>query len=226
MTNKPSIDAPFRVVAIDGGAASGKSSTAKVICRRRNFLHVDTGSHYRAVTLACLKADVSPVEGPELQRFLKSLSIGSCVEAHESRICFGGESPPEPGALRSREVNEAVSLYAALPSVRDAVRVYQQDQVEIARAHHYKGIVMDGRDIGTVILPNADLKVYLVADPSTRQNRRRLEGGNDTIAERDKCDSSRRVAPLAVASDAVVIDNSNLSLEQVVDQVLHLMDQI
>lgn len=224
MTHKSPSDTAFRVVAIDGGAASGKSSTAKVLCKRRNFMHVDTGSHYRAVTRACLKAGVHPVDGTALHQFLDGLSFGSSVEANESRICLGGESPPDPATLRSQEVNEAVSLFAALPVVRDAVKAYQQEQVALARTHHFMGIVMDGRDIGTVILPDADLKVFLVADPSTRQNRRQLEGGMDTISERDKCDSTRRVAPLAAAPDAVVIDNSELSLEEVVDRILKLLN--
>lgn len=214
----------FLVIAIDGGAASGKSSTAKALCRQCHFLHVDTGSHYRAVALACLKAGVPPVDGPVLRGFLDGLVFGSLLRAHESLICFGDGPPPVAADLRSEEVNQSVSFFAALPVVRDAVKVYQRDQVDLARRHGFNGIVMDGRDIGTVILPDADLKVFLVADPSTRQNRRQLEGGVDAVAQRDKWDSTRKTAPLKPARDAVIIDNSNLSLEQVVQRILGLIE--
>jgi cytidylate kinase len=224
MTSSDQAHGNFPVIAMDGGAASGKSTTAKALCRMRNFLHVDTGSHYRAVAFACLKAGVPPVDGPQLRGFLDSLDFSSRLRAHESLICFGDDPPPRSSDLRSREVNQTVSQYAALPVVRDAVKVYQREQVDLARRHGYKGIVMDGRDIGTVILPDADLKVFLVADPSTRQNRRILEGGADVIAERDKWDSTRKTAPLKPAGDAVIIDNSNLSLEEVVQRILDLIE--
>lgn len=224
MTDKPSENRDFLVIAIDGGAASGKSSSARALCRQCNFLHVDTGSHYRAVALVCLRAGVPPSDGPALRSFLDDLVFGSCLCAHESLIHFGDDPPPSSEDLRSREVNQSVSLFAALPAVREAVKAYQRDQVGLARRHGFKGIVMDGRDIGTVILPDADLKVFLVADPSTRQNRRTLEGGVDTIAERDKWDSTRETAPLKPAADAVIIDNSNLPLEEVVRHLLRLLN--
>jgi cytidylate kinase len=226
MTSSASIDGKFLVIAIDGGAASGKSSTAKALCKLCHFLHVDTGSHYRAVALACLKADVPAVDGPALRGFLNGLAFGSCLRGRESLICFGDNPPPASVELRSKEVNQSVSQYAALPVVRDAVKIYQQDQVDLARRRGFNGIVMDGRDIGTVILPDADLKVFLVADPSTRQNRRLLEGGIDAIAERDKWDSTRKTAPLKAAEDAVIIDNSKLSLTEVVQQILRLLEKL
>lgn len=226
MTSSASIDGKFLVIAIDGGAASGKSSTAKALCKQCHFLHVDTGSHYRAVALACLKAAVPAVDGPALRGFLNGLAFGSCLRGRESLICFGDNPPPASVELRSKEVNQSVSQYAALPVVRDAVKIYQQDQVDLARRRGFNGIVMDGRDIGTVILPDADLKVFLVADPSTRQNRRILEGGIDAIAERDKWDSTRKTAPLKAAEDAVIIDNSRLSLTEVVQQILRLLEKL
>lgn len=220
MTKNLVTDESFRVVAIDGGAASGKSSTARLLAERLHFLHVDTGTHYRAVALACLEAGLQPVESPALEAFLGGLTLGSLVRDRESLICLSGNPPPDPRELRSPAVNRAVSPFAALPAVRQAVMFYQQSQVALARGHGFKGIVMDGRDIGTVILPHADLKVFLVADPFTRQQRRTREGGLDTISDRDKRDSSRPNAPLRPAPDACVIDNSNLPLEAVVDEIV------
>lgn len=211
---------PFRVVAVDGGAASGKSTTSKRIAEICHYLHVDTGSHYRAVAHACLGAGVLPADGVGLRRFLGNLSLQSRIEGRESLICFNGREPPDPPILRSADVNQSVSLYAALPVVREAVKAYQRDQVGLARDAGFAGIIMDGRDIGTVILPDADLKVFLVADPGKRQQRRELEGGADTIADRDHVDSTRETAPLRPAPDALVIDNSDLPIEAVVERIL------
>ena len=211
------------VIAIDGGAASGKSSTSRELARRLNLLHVDTGSHYRAVAWACLKAGIEPVDGPRLEAFLAGLELDSVVRDHESLIAFSGKPPPGPGALRSDPVNATVSPVAAIPRVRETVKAYQRAQVQLAREEGFRGIVMDGRDIGTVILPHADLKVFLTADEATRQRRRQLEGESDAISDRDRRDSSRPNAPLKAAADAVIIDNSRLSLREVVAEILRLL---
>lgn len=222
MTNNP--DQPgFKVLALDGGAASGKSSTARLLASRRNFLHVDTGSHYRAVALACLRAGVPPDEGEPLGAFLRRLVLTSRIIDRESRVCLGDQPPVEPAELRTEAVNRCVSQFAAVPAVREAVKAYQRSQVGLARNSGFAGIVMDGRDIGTVILPDADLKVFLTADPQTRQHRRVLEGAVDVVADRDKRDSSRATAPLKPAPDAVVIDNSDIPLEAVVGKILALL---
>lgn len=214
---------PFVVVAIDGGAASGKSSTARLLAERRNFVHVDTGRHYRALAFMCLRREVPPHAGGDLETAVASLKLDSVQEGRDSRIRINDEVPAET-ALRSPEVNAAVSAYAAQPVVREAVKAYQREEVERARAAGFAGIVMEGRDIGTVILPQADLKVFLVADPEMRQERRRAEGAKDIIADRDRSDSSRQTAPLRPAGDAVVLDNSSLSLEAVVGRIEELLE--
>ena len=224
MTVKRNKHGAFLVVAIDGGAASGKSSTSKLLASRRDLLHVDTGSHYRAVAFAALQGGLAPEDSPGLRRFLAGLALSSRIEGHESRICFNDAPPPGDADLRSEAVNRAVSPFSALPCVRETVKAYQRDQLRLAREHGFKGIVMDGRDIGTVILPDADLKVFLTADAATRQRRREREGGSDTISDRDKRDSSRATAPLKAAPDAVILDNSNLTLEQVVARIEDLLD--
>ncbi|MFO7725386.1 MAG: (d)CMP kinase [Oceanipulchritudo sp.] len=214
--NQPDREDSFHVVAIDGGAASGKSSTARLLARQCHFLHVDTGSHYRAVALACQEAGIGPEETEKLAPFLTSLTLESIIRGHESLVSFSGRKPPAEEALRSEGVNRTVSAYAAEPLVRETVKAYQRRQVEVARENGFSGVVLDGRDIGTVILPDADLKIFLIADSSTRQQRRLREGGTDVVADRDQRDASRTVAPLRAAPDAVVIDNSAIPLEEVV----------
>lgn len=205
----------FKIVAIDGGAASGKSSTARLLAERRGLLHVDTGLHYRALTHACNQADIEPDVGAGLEACLRGLAVGSCVREREIRMTING-IVPEMAVLRSDAVNTKVSLFAAMAIVRDAVKSYQRSLVEVARSAGAAGIVMDGRDIGTVILPGADLKVFLQADDRTRQARRNAEGQSDVIRERDRVDSTRQVAPLRPAADALVIDTAQLTLAQVV----------
>lgn len=224
MTDNPEQNDAFAVIAIDGGAASGKSSTSKLLASRRQLLHVDTGSHYRAVAFAALQAGLPAEDSPALRQFLAGLSLSSRIVGHESLIRFGDGDPPEAADLRSNAVNRVVSPFSALPSVREAVKAYQRNQVGLARERGFNGIVMDGRDIGTVILPDAGLKVFLTADAATRQRRRELEGGKDTISDRDKRDSSRATAPLRPAGDAVIIDNSTLSLDEVVARIEDLLD--
>jgi len=213
----------FVVVAVDGGAASGKSSTSRELARRFNLLHVDTGAHYRAVALACHRAGIDPRDHERLELFLREMNLSSRLVGHESLVCLGSGEPPRQEDLRSEAVNAVVSGFAAEPMVREAVKAYQRGHVQLARSRGYAGLVMDGRDIGTVILPDADLKIFLIADEATRQKRRELEGASETVSDRDRKDASRATAPLKPAPDAVTIDNSHLSLEEVVRRVESLM---
>ena len=223
MTNNCQALRPFYTVAIDGGAASGKSSTSIRLAERMNFMHVDTGSHYRAVTHACIAKGLDFSQTDSLVPFVRQLRFSSLVRGHECLICLEPGQPLADQQLRSPQVNAQVSQLSAVPEVRDAVKSYQREQVEVARREGFAGVVMDGRDIGTVILPDADLKVFLQADPETRQKRRELEGATDEIRDRDRRDSSRATAPLKPASDAVVIDNSKIGLEEVVDAIIGLL---
>ncbi len=223
MTNDPIKLPSFRVIAIDGGAASGKSSTSRLLAERLNLMHVDTGSHYRAVTLVCLRQGLTLQDIDALKQSLAAMSFGTVVDGHSAHMRVNGEPPFTDDQLRSPEVNAMVSPYSAIPEVRQAVKAYQQSQVTTARERGFAGLVMDGRDIGTVILPHADLKVFLTADAVTRQRRRQLEGSIDTIDDRDKRDASRATAPMRIAQDAVVIDNSSIPLVEVVEHILSLV---
>jgi cytidylate kinase len=224
MTHLTGSNAPFSVVALDGGAASGKSSTARLLAQRRGLCHVDTGSHYRGLTLALARAGVATESGPGLREFLARLRLASSMEGNQSHLKINGEVP-SPAKLRGPEVNVSVSAYAALPEVREALKTFQREEVGRARHAGYRGIVMEGRDIGTVILPDADLKIFLTADPAKRRLRREEEGGGDRIEDRDRADSGRRSAPLRPAADAIVIDNSSIGLEAVVQRIESLLDE-
>jgi cytidylate kinase len=212
------MSSPFLIVAIDGGAAAGKSTTARALSARFHFLHIDTGSHYRALTAELLRLGVAATDQEAVARSLAGLTLGSRVEDRRAAITVNGRLVPE-GELRGPAVNAAVSHFAAIPAVRAALLHYQRDQARLAREHGFAGLVMEGRDIGTVIFPDADFRFFLHADPEERARRRAAEGQQDSIAERDRLDSSRKTAPLLCPPGATDIDSTFLPLEAVVERV-------
>lgn len=212
----------FLLVAIDGGAASGKSSTSRALSERFNFLHVDTGSYYRAITAELLRQGLRTDQVDEVKALLPSLHLGTQVDGRAARMELGGRVVPE-AEIRGPEVTAAVSHFAAIPEVRAALLAYQRNQAEVARAHGFRGMVMEGRDIGSVIFPNADLRFFLHADVEARARRRELEGRADAVAERDHLDATRKTAPLVLASGAIDIDSTYLNLAQVVDKLAELI---
>ncbi len=212
----------FLIVAIDGGAASGKSSTSRALSERFNFLHVDTGSYYRAVTAELLRRGLRVDQVDEVKTALPSITLGTQVDGRAARMEIGGRVVPE-SEIRGPEVTAAVSHFAASPEVRAALLAYQRGQADVARAHGFRGLVMEGRDIGSVIFPNADLRFFLHADVDARAKRRELEGRADAVAERDRMDATRKTAPLVLADGAIDIDSTYLNLEQVVDKLAGLI---
>ena len=204
----------FIIVAIDGGAASGKSSTACALSERFRLLHVDTGSFYRAVTAELLGRGVSHADLPAVCAALAALKLGTRVTGRRAEMEIDGRVASEE--IRSKAVNENVSLFSAIPELRQWLLPYQRSQVGVAHRHGFRGLVMEGRDIGSVIFPNADFRFYLRADPSERVRRRVAQGQQDTIHERDRLDSSRKTSPLTCPPDAVAIDSTRLTLEEVV----------
>ena len=206
---------PFIVVAIDGGAASGKSSSSRTLSERFNLLHVDTGSFYRAITSELLREGVRPDDLPAIKRALATIVLGTRLSGKSAQMeIFGRVCGDE---IRSREVNESVSHFAAVPEVRSFLLAYQRGQADVARGHGFRGLVMEGRDIGSVIFPDADFRFFLFADPAERARRREREGQTDSIAERDRIDSSRKTAPLSCPEGAVAIDTTRMTLPEVVD---------
>ncbi len=208
----------FLIVAIDGGAASGKSSTARALSERFQLMHVDTGSYYRAVTAELLRQGARAEDVGAVKTVLARLAFGTRVAGRSAQMEIGGRVVPE-AEIRSPEVNAAVSHFAAIPEVRSQLLAYQRGQAEVAQAHGFRGLVMEGRDIGSVIFPQADFRFFLHADPVERARRRAQEGQTDSIAERDRLDSSRKTAPLTCPPGATDIDSTLLTLPEVVDRV-------
>jgi cytidylate kinase len=224
MTNNSIVEGAFPLVAVDGGAATGKSSTSRLLARGRGFAHVDTGSHYRAIARELLARKVNPESGPELVATLADLQLEVQFCGDVTTLCVDG-APVADASLRTPRIDGIVSQVAALPEVRQRVKEFQQGLATVARAAGYSGLVMEGRDIGTVILPHALLKVFLVADEAARIGRRAHEGRTDAVLERDQRDSSRATAPLRPARDAVCIDNSMLTLEETVAKIDALLEE-
>ena len=212
---------PLIIIAIDGGAASGKSSSSKVLAEKFNLLHVDTGSFYRHITYELLRLGVAHTDQPALDRALAGLEFTTRLNGRSAQLLIGGL--PAGDEIRGQNVNGHVSHYAAIPEVRHKLLGYQRGQVDVARAHGFRGLVMEGRDIGSVIFPEADFRFFLHADPAARAKRRAMEGGQDSIAERERLVSSRKAAPLVVPVGAIDIDSTCLTLEQVVAKMAGLI---
>ena len=210
--------APLFIVAVDGGAASGKSSSSRIISERFNLLHVDTGSYYRALTAGLLRAGASPTDLPTVTSALTALRLGTRVNVRSAQMEIAGQ-PVADAEIRTPAVNAAVSHFAAIPELRAALLAYQRGQADVARANGFPGLVMEGRDIGSVIFPEADFRFFLHADPVERARRRASEGQQDSIVERDRLDSSRKTAPLACPVGATSIDTTHIGLAQVVELI-------
>lgn len=204
------------VIAIDGPAASGKSSVSRRLARRLGFAYVNSGTMYRAVTWALLQRGADTSSAGDIEAALVGTDVVCGIgENRESFIRINDSNPDE--ALRDSSVNRHVSLVSAVPAVRELIssrlRALAQDCP----------LVMEGRDIGTAVFPETPYKFYLDASPEIRQQRREAEGGADQIADRDKLDSSRKAAPLKIAEDARFVDTSDLTLDGVVDAILDVL---
>jgi len=201
-----------RVVAIDGPAASGKSSVARELARRLGFVYANSGAIYRAITWHLLEKGITAEDFDGVVQALESASITSCLLGGESRILIDNVDPAEH--LRDSRVNESVARVSSLPAVREIVAKKLHDN---ARSDD---LVVEGRDIGSVVFPNTPYKFYVDASPEVRLQRRAAQGERDEIALRDHADSSRPVSPLVIAKDAHVIDTSHLTVEKVVCEIL------
>jgi cytidylate kinase len=209
-----------RVIAIDGPAGSGKSTVARALAARIGLDYLDTGAMYRSVAFAALRRGIDPDDTVLVARLAEQVAI----EVSDTVTVDGVDATIE---IRGPEVTRAVSAVAANPEVRRELRRRQREW-----ADGHGGGVIEGRDIGSVVFPEADLKVYLTASDSERAGRRSkevLDMDYDTvaadIARRDYADSSRTAAPLVVATGAVTVDTTGLSIEEVVDRVLALLPE-
>jgi cytidylate kinase len=206
---------PFFIVAIDGGAAAGKSSAARALSERCNLLHADTGSYYRAATSEMLRRGASPDDLASVKSAIADMRLETRIAGRSARVEISGRTPGDE--IRSREVNDAVSHFAAIPELRSALLAYQRGQADIARNSGFAGLVMEGRDIGSVIFPDADFRFFLTADSSERERRRERQGQEDKVTERDRIDSSRKASPLTMTAGSVHIDTTHMTVAEVVD---------
>ena len=214
------------VIAIDGFSSTGKSSISKVVADTFGLIHIDTGAMYRAITLFGLrnfKNEKQEIDLPKLLQNLNEISLEFRENSGKLEIYLNGENVSKE--IRTTEVSDNVSFIAKQPEVRERLVVLQRDIAE------KQGVIMDGRDIGTVVLPNADYKFFLTASADERARRRFLElqslGIETTIEEvkqnlieRDRIDSEREISPLKQAEDAILIDNTTLNKEETIDLIL------
>jgi cytidylate kinase len=214
------------VIAIDGFSSTGKSSISKVVADTLGLIHIDTGAMYRAITLFGLrnfKNEKQEIDLSKLLQNLNEISLEFRENSGKLEIYLNGENVSKE--IRTTEVSDNVSFIAKHPEVRARLVVLQRDIAE------KQGVIMDGRDIGTVVLPNADYKFFLTASADERARRRFLElqslGIETTIEEvkqnlieRDRIDSEREISPLKQAEDAILIDNTNLNKEETIDLIL------
>ena len=211
------------VIAIDGPAASGKSTTAKLVARRLGYLHIDTGAMYRAITLRVLEEGIALDDAKSIRSVAERSKVRLERIDHANRVLLDGRDVTKE--IRSREVTRAVSMISSYQPVRD---VLVREQRRIAKDG---GVVLEGRDIGTVVLPRADLKIFMVASADERATRRKKEleqSGTivdrnvleQEILERDRKDTTRAASPLQKAADAIELDTSSLTIDQQVEFVI------
>ena len=215
------------VVAVDGPSGSGKSSTARGVADRLGLAYLDTGAMYRAMTWALLQRGTDLNDPEAIAREAEDVVITSGTDPLAPTIEVDGQDVSGP--IRGTDVTGSVSLVAAVPRVRELLVELQRQMVEASP----NGIVVEGRDIGSVVLPDAPVKIYLVADPAARAARRAAElGGIDAtateadLARRDEIDSTRAASPLAKAPDAIEVDGTHLTLDQVVDVIIARVDDV
>jgi cytidylate kinase len=206
------VNSPHRVIAIDGPAASGKSSVARDLARRLGFAYVNSGAMYRTATWYALEHHVDLKNTTAVTDLIESAPIACDLVENQSRLTIAGIDPTN--FLRDDRVNDGVSLVSSVPRVRQILVKMMHDCAT------NRDVVMEGRDIGSVVFPDTPYKFYIDASPDVRLRRRQAQGLQDQIAARDRADSSRRASPLIIAEDAHVIDSSNLTIEGVVGEII------
>ena len=226
------MNVPDIIIAIDGYSSTGKSSFAKLLASRLGFLYLDSGALYRGVTLFAVESGLIDADGridlPSLKDALSSLDLHFVSEADGSKLYMGERCIEKE--IRSLAISDKVSPVSAIPFVREYV-----DGI-LREAGRRRRIVMDGRDIGTTVFPDAELKIFMTADPMVRAERRAAElraKGDEVeigevlrnLQERDRIDSSREVSPLTQAPDAIVLDNSNMTFEDQMDWILDILQK-
>ena len=214
------------IVAIDGPAGTGKGTITKLLADRLGLVEIDTGAMYRCVTLECIRNNVSPSDEDGIKEILKKIDIKLKHISGEQKVFLNGEDVSSK--IRTPEIDSFVAVFAALKIVRDKITPIQRKMGET------DDIIMEGRDIGTVVFPNADVKIFLNCSLEERANRRfkqNLEKGIKesyeevlaSIKERHKLETEREIAPLIKADDAIAIDSTNMTIDEVVDEIADII---
>lgn len=219
----------YTAVAIDGPAGAGKSTISRAVAKRLGFIYVDTGALYRTVALAAKRQEIKPVESKEIEEFLKTITVELTFDDNHTQIVLlNGENVSS--LIRTPEISMMASAVSAIPCVRAFLLDLQRD---MAKKHD---VIMDGRDIATVVLPNAQVKIFLTAAADIRAKRRydelvqngtqvKYEDVLQDVKLRDNNDSNRKIAPLKPAEESVIVDTSDLSFEQSVERIISVIEE-
>lgn len=215
-------------IAIDGPAGAGKSSISKVVANELGYLYIDTGAMYRGVTWAVLDSNVDVKNQKDVEALLPSLDLTLEPTASACKVFVKGQDVTD--LIRQQQINENVSTIASYKGVREYLVERQQAMAAVG------GVILDGRDIGSVVLPDAELKIYLTASVDARAKRRWLEVQGTSneqpledikknVESRDEMDKNRDESPLVCVEDAIVVDSSNMTFEETVEHILHLVQE-
>ena len=216
------------IVAIDGPAGSGKGTITKLIAEKRNLVSIDTGAMYRCVALDCLNNEIDSTNLEGIEIILEKIQIELVKIDGEQKVFLNGKDVSRE--IREPKVDDVVARYAAIKQIRDIVTPMQRKMGET------QNIIMEGRDIGTVVFPNADVKIFLdcsVEERARRRYKQDLEKGIETtyeevlesIKERHRLETERDIAPFVKAEDAIVVDSTKLSIDEVVEDILKIIDE-
>ena len=215
-------------IAIDGPAGAGKSSISKVVANELGYLYIDTGAMYRGVTWAVLDSHVDVKNQKDIESLLPSLDLTLEPTANACKVFVKGQDVTD--LIRQQQINENVSTIASYKGVREYLVERQQAMAAVG------GVILDGRDIGSVVLPKAELKIYLTASVDARAKRRwlevqgtsneqSLEDIKNNVESRDEMDKNRDESPLVCVEDAIVVDSSNMTFDETVEHILHLVQE-
>lgn len=216
------------IVAIDGPAGSGKGTITKIVGKKMNLVNIDTGAMYRCVALECINNNINETELEKIKKVLENISIEFKKENDKDLVFLNGKNVTEE--IRSTDVNSTVAKFSAVKIIRDKITPMQREMGKT------QDIIMEGRDIGTVVFPNADVKIFLDCSLEERANRRYLQNKEkgidctyeevlESIKQRHKLETEREVAPFVKAEDAIYVDTTNLTIEEVAKKIIDIISK-